>query len=536
MTTKVTDLAALAAACDPSAIHPGPAPLRPLTRFEYDNTVRDLTGLSVSPATGLPFSHGFPPDSRASIFANDASDAQGRAGDAAFTEAYRKAAEEIAASLETGGARLSRCEPATMSETTCATEFIESFGKHAFRRPLRPEEATQFEEVFAKGRSGGSYEHGLALVVAQMLQSPNFLYRVEVGVSTPGATAVPLTGYELATRLSYFLSGSTPDAQLLAAADANALSTVEELTAQAQRLLASPAAREAVTEFHRQWLAWDGISLVQKDATAFPTWTPQLAGDLVSEAVTFGNDVFWNDGRLTAFLTASYSFVNGALARHYGLSGSFGDGAFMKVSLDPRQRAGILTLGAFLGRFANQKTSNPVGRGNYIRERLLCAPVPPEPPNTQFPPLPPLPPGATTRQQFEALDSAPGCVSCHDLMDALGFGLENFDAVGRWRAQDGGSQVDASGEIVGAIDAATNGSFQGPVELAQKLASSGDVRACVAAQWFRWANGRKPTLPDDACSLLAINQRFQAADYDMRVLPLAIIATDAFRYRNATAP
>jgi hypothetical protein len=220
-----------------------------------------------------------------------------------------------------------------------------------------------------------------------MLQSPNFLYRVEVGEPTPGATAVPLTPYELATRLSYFLWGSMPDAELFAAADADALSTVEQLTAQAQRLLEAPSAHSAVSEFHREWLAWDGVVESVKSVQDFPSWTPQLPEDLLTEALTFGDNVFWNDGRLATFLTAPYSFMNGAVARHYGLSVQPGDeSTFVKVALDTTERSGILTLGAFLAGFSGQVASNPVLRGNYIRERLLCAPVPPEPPDLLVPP------------------------------------------------------------------------------------------------------------------------------------------------------
>jgi uncharacterized protein DUF1592/uncharacterized protein DUF1588/uncharacterized protein DUF1595/uncharacterized protein DUF1585/uncharacterized protein DUF1587 len=530
-TLRVTDVAALSAACDPSTIHPGPSPLRRLNHFEYDNTVRDLTGLAASPTTGLPFSHEFPPE-LTSIVASDT-----EAIDPMRAAAYREAADEIAAEVATAeAARASGCDLAAMDEMTCATAFIESFGKHAFRRPLTDEEVTQYQGVFTEGSSGATYEDGLALIVTQMLQSRNFLYRIEVGAPTPGVTAVPLTGYELATRLSYFLWGSMPDAALFAAADAGALSTVEQLTAQAKRMLASPSAHTAASEFHRRWLGWSGIVYVGKSPTAFPTWTPRLAEGLLNEALRFGDDVFWNDGRLVTFLTAPYSFMDGVVAKHYGLSVPSGDGTFVKVALDPSQRSGILTLGAFLAGFGGQTTTNPVLRGSYIRERLLCAPVPPEPPEISASPPPDLPPDPTTRQRFEALDSAPACTTCHQLMDPLGFGLENFDAVGNWRVKDAGAEVDASGSIVGALDPATNGPFRGPAELAQKLASSGDVRACVAAQWFRWANGRQEVFPDDACSLLAVNQRFEAADYDMRVLPLAIITTDAFRYRSATAP
>lgn len=527
---RVTDVASLSAACDRSLIHPGPSPLRRLTPLEYDNTVHDLSGLAASPSSGLPFSRAFPPMTLTSTFSNDARNET--SNPQALEEAQEKAALEIAATVAAAENRAAAgCATDAAASITCARAFISSFGKRAFRRPLTSRELNEYEGLFTGASSAATYQDRIAQVVSAMLQSPNFLVRVEVGVPGPGAQVIALTPYELATRLSYFLWGSMPDAELFAAADANALSTVEQLTAQAQRMLQTPAAHRAASEFHREWLAWDRVADQMKPNSLFPSWTPKLAADLVTEALTFGDQVFWNDGRLATLLTASYSFMNGRLASHYGLP-AIGDNSFVKVNLDPNQRSGILTLGAFLAAAAGGTLSNPVARGAYIRTHLLCSPVPPEPPGLLIDPPLTLPAGATTRQRYEATESAPVCSSCHRLIDPLGFALENFDAVGQWRATDGDASVDASGTIVGAVDPATNGPFNGPVELGRKLASSGDVRACVAAQWFRWANGRMETFPDDACSLLAINQRFQNAGYDMSVLPLAIITTDAFRYRS----
>jgi hypothetical protein len=266
----------------------------------------------------------------------------------------------------------------------------------------------------------------------------------------------------------------------------------------------------------------------------FPTWNEQLAADLITESETFVDSVFFGDGRMTTLLTAPYSYLNGNLAKHYALSMPADVTTFIRVGLDPTQRAGILTQGAFLSAQSFSTRTSPSNRGTFLRQRILCQTVPIEPPGLSDSSSPdPAPAGATTRQLLEMAVAPPQCKGCHQLFDQLGFGFETFDPVGRWRATENGSAIDASGEIVGALDPATNGHFNGPVELMKKLATSGDVRACVALNWFRWSIGRVESLPEDACSLLAINKKFEAAEFDMRALWTAIVTTDAFRYRGA---
>ena len=226
--------------------------------------------------------------------------------------------------------------------------------------------------------------------------------------------------------------------------------------------------------------------------------------------------------------------MNGNVAKHYGLTVPPESAAtFMRVNLAPTQRAGILTQGAFLAGQNGSSLTSPTQRGFFVRSRLLCSSLPPPPPGVPFTPPDPSPPGLSSRQRIETATADSMCAACHRLFDPLGFAFENFDTFGRWRTTDGSLPVDASGEIVAAQDPGTNGPFNGAVELMQRLATSGDVRACVAAQWFRWSSGRVETLPDDACSLLAINKQFEAANYDMRALLLAIVTTDAFRFRKA---
>ena len=527
-----TDIDALASACVPGTIKPGRSPLRLLTRDDYDHTVRDLVGLTMSPSTGAPFSMAFPPEPYGgSTFSNNA-DAQGISDNAA--ESYLEAAEEIAAAAVSRlGMLAPSCDPATKGAMACATSFIGAFGKNAFRRPLTTDEVASYQDLFVDGSADGTYEAGIAEVIAAMLQSPHFLYRVEVSRPAAGGKPVPVSSYELATRLAYFVWGSMPDATLLAAADADQLGTTAALQAQVQRMVADPRAHDMTRRFHREWLGLDGALLVSRDPTLFPTWNDQVAADLLTESETFVDRVFWGGLGLATLFTAPYSYVNGNLAQHYGLSTPVDATVFVRVGLDPTQRAGILTQGAFLAGQSFTNRTSPTLRGIFLRQRILCRVVPPPPPFVDVGPPDPAVAQGSTRQRLEADTAAPQCRACHALFDPMGFALENFDAVGRWRTTDGNSLIDASGEIVDAIDPSTDGPFNGPVELMKKLATSEDVRACTVVNWFRWSSGRQESLPDDACSLLAINRQFQDAKYDMRALLPAIVSTDAFRYRSA---
>jgi len=527
-----TDVDSLARACVPGTISPGRSPLRRLTSYEYDSTVRDLIGLSMSPSTGAPFSMAFPPEVYA-VFTNVA---DYQSVSERLVEAYLEAAEEIAvAALPQLGMLVPSCDPATMGAMTCATSFIGTFGKKAFRRPLTTDEIASYQDLFVDGSADGTFEAGIAEVIAAMLQSPHFVYRVELTQPAPGDRSVPVTPYEMATRLAYFLWSSMPDAALFAAADANQLATAAALEAQVQRMVGDARAHDMARRFHSEWLSLYNVVDASRDPGLFPSWNSQLSTDLLTESETFVDGVFWGDGGLATLLTAPYSYLNGNLIDHYGVSARGNPTtptAFVRVGLDPAQRAGILTQGAFLvGQSFSTRTSASQ-LGTFLRERILCQVVPIEPPDIETSVPEPAPAGATTRQLLEMSTAASKCRSCHLLFDPLGFGLGNFDAIGRWRATENGSLIDASGEIVGALDPATNGPFNGPVELMKKLATSGDVRACVAVNWFRWSSGRVESLPDDACSLLAINKQFEAAKYDMRALLPAIVTTDAFRYRS----
>jgi hypothetical protein len=498
---------------------PGPAPIRRLTRWEYDNTVRDLLGDTTHPASA------FPPDERGAGFTNDA---LALSVSPLHAQNYLDAAEKIVGRAAADLGKLVPCDPAR-GDAACGAKFIETWGKRAWRRPLDATEKTELGKVFTAGMSSEGFAVGIQMVMQVMLQAPQFLYRVETGAGAAAAGMVKLSPWEMASRLSYLFWGSMPDNDLFLAAEGSKLGTREEIAAQARRLMADPRARPMVALFHEQWLELDKIDDVEKDRTLFAGFDPVVLrplfrkeADLTLEAV-----VWQGDGTVASLLTAPFSFMNARLATHYGIKGPAGD-AFERVMLDPAQRGGFLTEAGFLAAHALANQTDPVRRGKFVREQLFCTILPPPPDNVEVRP-PDLDPKLTTRERFARHSQDPLCAGCHQLMDPIGLGFESYDAVGKFRATENGKPVDASGTITGTdID----GGFVGAVELGKKLAGSAQVRACVVKQWFRFGYGRSET-PQDLCSMETLKAMFAGGKNDVRELLVALTQTDAFMFRRA---
>jgi len=383
-----------------------------------------------------------------------------------------------------------------------------------------------------RAQQGLDFTSAISALLEGMLQSPNFVYHIEKGVAGPGTGgAVSLTAYEIASRLSYFLWNTMPDPALFAAADAGKLSTVTEVEAQVRRMIADPRAQGAVENFFRQWLDLDRFDTAVKDATLFPEFTTELKGYMRDEIDAFVGDVFWKgDAKLQTLLTASYSFINEDLAKLYGISGITGNN-LRRTELDKGVRRGLLSQVGMLAARANADQTSPVKRGKFVRERLFCQSMPAPPPNVNV--MAPEPdPKLTTRQRYANHSTDPYCHSCHQLMDPIGLGFENYDPVGRFRSQENGQTVDASGSIVNTRD--SDGDFKGLFGLVDKLTASDQVSDCVAATWFTYALSREAGA-NDVCSLATLSQGFKATSHDMRDLLVKLTVTDAFRYRPVVA-
>jgi hypothetical protein len=499
----------------PPPAPPGPsrprAPLRRLSRVQYNNTVRDLLGDTTRPADA------FLADEVPGSFAGSAALAQ--AAPAAI-EQYRTAAERLAATAVTTLA----VPCPTGTEEECARAFIADFGLRALRRPPTTEESAGLLELYRKVRAEGDFAFGIQAVIAALLQSPGFLYRIELGPAGAAAGSVASLGpYELSSRLSYFLLGSMPDAALFAAAKAGKLATAADVEAQARRLLAQPRAREAAGDFFTQWLSLANLDGQTKDAKLFPGFTDSLRAAMREETVRFSRwALFDADGRLETLLTAARSPVNTALGKLYGVAAG---ADYALTDLPPEQRSGLLTQASLLTLTAHSDSTSPTRRGKFVLDQLLCQSPPPPPPNVDFK-LPPPVPGQSARQRFVVHTTNPACAGCHLFIDPIGFGFENYDAIGRFQATDGGQPVDASGEIKGSVD--LDGPFVGAVALGRKLVASKQVRRCVVKQWFSYVHGRADEA-GDAASIAEALDRFTASSGDVRELMIALVKTPAFR-------
>lgn len=510
---------------------PGPAPIRRLTRVEYNNTIYQLFGDNSQPANA------FPPDEEAGGFDNQAAVL---VVSPLLAENYLSAAEELAATHTPSlMQQLPKCQGDSIDEAACASDadaFVRSFGKQVFRRPLTEEEVQTYVDLFTQGTALAQVPYspkmGVQLVVQALLQSSNFIYRVEFGMADPSAgDIVALTHYEIASRLSYLLWNSMPDALLFEAAEAKRLHDPAEIEAQARRMLDTPRARQAVKNFHRQWLHLDEIEPMilanGKDPEIYPDYYDGLPSLWRAETEAFiDHAVFEEDANLEFLLTAPYTMMNEELADFYGIDGPTGV-EFTRVELDPSKYAGFLTQPGLMALFAKPDRSSPIHRGKFVRETILCQIPPPPPDNIPEPPS--VDESQTTREQFAQHSEDPVCAGCHSLMDPIGFGFEHFDGLGRYRATEWGLEIDATGELRGTD---VDGTFNGAVELAHLLASSEQVKACVVSQWFRFGYGRFETEADD-CSVDELRTAFAASNYDIKELIVALTLTDAFRYRHA---
>jgi hypothetical protein len=502
---------------------PSLAPAALLTRAQYDNTVADLLG----DTTTRP-SSAFPPENQVDGFNNNIAAHQ---TNPLLVEKYLEAAEKLAAAA-VGGAleRVAPCS-AGSDQRQCGRAFVRTFGQRAFRRPLTSVELQIFDGLFDRSFDASGYAFGVELVLTAMLQSPQFLYRVDTLPVAPTVEtgAVALGPHELASRLSYFLLGSMPDPELFDAAARKQLATDAEITAQARRMLALPRAKEMVREFHHQWFQLDTLPGLTRVAGDVSSDALALGPDFLGSLDRFVDHVYWDVGNVSALLTSKTVFVSPRLAPLYGAAVPATDFAAVELG----DRSGIMTQPALLALLAHPEQSAPVLRGVFVRKRLLCLDVPSPPPNANTTPPDP-DPSATTRERFKQHTASAECSGCHQLFDGLGFGLEAYDQLGRYRTTENGLPLDTSGQVYGTGKPELEGPFNGAAELSARLASSRVVKDCIATTWYRYAVGRSLT-ESDSCSLEQARTAFERSAGDLRELLVAITLSDGFRYRAPVA-
>ena len=509
-------------ACSPERIDEnGPAPqtvpIRRLTNAEYKATVGDLF-----PGYTLPEII-FVPDAKVLGFLNLSSS---QTGSLVRMEQYESAAQSIAQVVTADPTTLTGCDAAAQDEATCAAPFLADFGKRAYRRPLTGDEQANLMTLLARNQGTIAYPERLGLVIQAMLLSPKFLFRPEVGIGprVPGQV-VPLSSWELASRLSYFLTGSIPDAELAGAADAGLLTSRDEVIKQARRLLTLPRAQTQLVKFHTMWLGTDTTSALAKDMAAYPKFNALLAFYMAKETDQFlRKTLFENDGTFAELLLADHTYVNGPLAEFYGLPAPENPTEWTRVQLDTSQRLGLLTQGSLLATMAKQDRTDPVRRGKFVYNQLLCRTVPPPSPEivAMFKPLDL---SKTARDQFTDHRTNAACNGCHKYLDPLGLPFEHFDGIGQWRDTDRGMAIDASGDIE-VTEGGEQRSFDGIPGMARLLADIPDARACYIKEWMRFAEGR---LDPDTAYVDWMKTRFSR---NTRIVDLvaAVVGSDAFRY------
>jgi hypothetical protein len=351
--------------------------------------------------------------------------------------------------------RIFTCRPASPAEEAgCAREILSRLARRAYRRPSTDADLGDLMPFFAEGRDAGSFETGIQLALERLLVSPQFLFRIEREPDGAGAgTAYRVSDLELASRLSFFIWSSLPDDELLDAAVRGTLKNPDVLERQTRRMLADPRSGSLITNFAAQWLFLGDIALKEPDPLMFRHFDASLRRAMARETELFLDSVLRADRSVLRLLDADYTFLNERLAEHYGIPNVKG-GDFRRVTLpEGSPRRGLLGQGSILTLTSYPTRTSPVLRGKYVLENLLASPPPPPPPNVPALETQGGKPGETLtlRDAMERHRKNPACAGCHAAMDPIGFAMEGFDAVGRWRDRDNGKEIDASGVLPGGL-------------------------------------------------------------------------------------
>jgi hypothetical protein len=417
-------------------------------------------------------------------------------------------------------AKIFICDP--NSGAVCVEKIVSNLAHHAWRRPVTKAETASLLKFVAAAKSNGqSTEQGIQLALQAMLVSPHFLFRIEHDANPLDAgSAHPITDIELASRLSYFLWSGMPDDELLALAEAGKLRAADTLDAQVKRMLADPRSSALADNFAGQWLELRNLDVVKPDPQKFPDWSPELRDAMKQETRLFFDSILRENRPLGEFLDARYTFLNERLAKHYGIEGVKGP-EFRRVDLATDQRGGILSHASVLTVSSYPTRTSVVIRGKYILNNILGSPPPPPP--ADVPPLDEAAVGATAslRQQMEQHRADATCATCHNKMDPLGFGLENYDGIGKWRTMDGKFPVDSSGVL-------PNGSsFSTPGEMRTVLKGQlPQFSRCIVEKMLTYSLGRglgsydRRTVDEIDRKLAASGYGFQSLIYEIvRSLP-----------------
>jgi hypothetical protein len=508
--------------------NPGRVLIHRLSRLEYNNTVRDLFGVTIKPADNFPADAG-----GGGGFDNNADTLY---VPPVLMERYLDAASEVLNATNPKRLIFVTPKPALKhkvgttdpgGESATVRKLLTYWASRAYRRPAETAEVEGLMQLYGEERKEGlPFEDAIRFTLKAVLVSPNFLFRVERETNTAGARA--LNDYELASRLSYFLWASMPDDTLFALARAKKLSKPEVWTAQVTRMLKDPKAMALSESFAGQWLrVRDLYTITHPDPGKFPSYTPTLRDAMYQETIQFFNSIVTENGTVLGLLDADYTFLNEELAKHYGIMGVMGP-QVRRVALTDGRRGGLLTQASILTLSSYPQRTSPVLRGKWILGNLLGTPPPPPPPvvATLSTDDQPTKEGLTFRQRLEKHRSQPQCAGCHSRLDPLGFALENYDAIGRWRDKIGDVAVDA----VGSLPDGTK--FSGPIEFKKFLLANrkNEFVHHLSEEMLSYALGRGLE-SYDMPALRRIENRVASDGYKVQTLIAAVTESYPFRYR-----
>lgn len=404
-----------------------------------------------------------------------------------------------------------------------AEASLASFARKAFRRPVRPEELQRLMKLFEiADKQGDKFEQAMKLPLKAILVSPHFLFRIEEDPKNPN-DAKAITEFELATRLSYFLWSTMPDDELNKLAEKGELRNPGVMQSQVKRMLRDPKAKELTKNFAGQWLMLRNILSLSPDPNTFRTWDESLRSSIIRETELFFEHIVQEDRNVLEFLDADYTFLNDRLSWHYAVPGVKGS-EFRKVKLPDARRGGLVTQSSILLVTSNPTRTSPVKRGKWVYENILGLTAPPAAPDV--PELEKTVLKGTLRQRMEQHRSNPSCAGCHEKLDPLGFGLENFDGIGKWRDLDEGIKIDSTGVLP------DGAKFDGPAELRKVLLGKADLfRRCLSEKLLTYSLGRGLEYYDK-CVLDDLVKKLKNGEDRFSSLILAIVETDAFQKRR----
>jgi hypothetical protein len=501
-----------------SALQSGPT-FR-LTNVEYMNSAADLLGIPVN----------------VSLEADGASSGGfwigGPAADGSV-RAYHTGAISVAttAVMPANLAKIAPCS-ATAQTPACAATFIDAFAPKAFRRPLEATQRTALNTAFMTIFTKYGFAAGMQTVIEAILQSPSFLYHLETEEQALGAGKQPVTGYSMASRLSYLLWATTPDDTLLQHAGAGMLATAAQVQAEATRMLADPRAKNGVRYFYEQWLRVTDLP-PSKTAPFDAKYSPTLINAIRTSFDMQMDDALWADtGAVTALLTGRTAYVNQELAAVMGVTGVTGT-AMQKVQLNPAQRAGVLTHPAIMSVFATENESHPIKRGVFVWGKVMCKPLPDPPANV--PPFVPPAPGQSLRADFEVLTKDPvACQPCHARINPVGFLFESYDTIGQYRTIDDNKQpVNTAVTLVGSGDPKLDVATANATEFLDRLgANDAAVSSCMITHLYRFAAKRaEATTGADDADIKKLTTTFQSSSQSFKQVLLGLTQAEIFLNR-----